>query len=64
MAMLVIVLLAAILTYSGISLVVVAFAVYPFARHLFRDSNIPKRLIPGTIAAFFIIAVYLLTGIV
>ncbi|MFJ5717906.1 GntP family permease [Neobacillus sp. NPDC093127] len=49
-AMLVIVLLAAILTYSGISLVVVAFAVYPFARHLFRDSNIPKRLIPGTIA--------------
>ena len=49
-AMLVIVLLAAILTYSGVSLVVVAFAVYPFARHLFRDSNIPKRLIPGTIA--------------
>ncbi|WP_338471191.1 GntP family permease [Niallia sp. XMNu-256] len=49
-AMLVIVLLASILTYSGVSLVVVAFAVYPFARHLFRDSNIPKRLIPGTIA--------------
>lgn len=49
-AMLVIVLLAAILTYSGISLVVVAFAVYPFARHLFRESNIPKRLIPGTMA--------------
>ncbi|OAH59645.1 transporter [Domibacillus aminovorans] len=49
-AMLTIVLLAAILTYSGISLVVVAFAVYPFARHLFRQSNIPKRLIPGTIA--------------
>jgi H+/gluconate symporter-like permease len=49
-AMLVIVLLCAILTYSGISLVVVAFAVYPFAAHLFRQSNIPKRLIPGTIA--------------
>ncbi|MFS0779750.1 GntP family permease [Neobacillus sp. 3P2-tot-E-2] len=48
--MLAIVLLAAILTYSGISLVVVAFAVYPFAAHLFRESNIPKRLIPGTIA--------------
>ncbi|NHC39778.1 GntP family permease [Bacillus sp. MM2020_1] len=48
--MLAIVLLAAILTYSGISLVVVAFAVYPFAAHLFRQSNIPKRLIPGTIA--------------
>jgi len=49
-AMLVIVLLCAILTYSGISLVVVAFAVYPFAANLFRQSNIPKRLIPGTIA--------------
>ena len=49
-AMLVIVLLCAILTYSGISLVVVAFAVYPFAAHLFRQSDIPKRLIPGTIA--------------
>ena len=48
--MLAIVLLAAILTYSGVSLVVVAFAVYPFAAHLFRQSNIPKRLIPGTIA--------------
>ncbi|WP_423801235.1 GntP family permease [Neobacillus sp. SAB-20_R2A] len=49
-AMLVIVLLCAILTYSGVSLVVVAFAVYPFAANLFRQSNIPKRLIPGTIA--------------
>ncbi len=49
-AMLAIVLLCAILTYSGISLVVVAFAVYPFAANLFRESNIPKRLIPGTIA--------------
>ncbi|PGK52191.1 transporter [Priestia megaterium] len=49
-AMLAIVLLCAILTYSGVSLVVVAFAVYPFAAHLFRQSDIPKRLIPGTIA--------------
>ena len=49
-AMLVIVLLCAILTYSGVSLVVVSFAVYPFAANLFRQSNIPKRLIPGTVA--------------
>ncbi|MEK4538147.1 GntP family permease [Peribacillus sp. FSL K6-1552] len=49
-SMLAIVLLCAILTYSGVSLVVVAFAVYPFAANLFRESNIPKRLIPGTIA--------------
>jgi H+/gluconate symporter-like permease len=26
------------------------FAVYPFAANLFRDANIPKRLIPATIA--------------
>jgi H+/gluconate symporter-like permease len=31
-------------------LFVVAFAVYPFAANLFREANIPKRLIPGTIA--------------
>jgi H+/gluconate symporter-like permease len=29
---------------------VVAFAVYPFAAELFRQSGIPKRLIPATIA--------------
>ncbi|MBO7942260.1 GntP family permease, partial [Streptomyces sp. S9] len=29
---------------------VVVFAVYPFAAELFRQSDIPKRLIPGTIA--------------
>ncbi|WP_409294757.1 GntP family permease [Peribacillus sp. SCS-26] len=49
-AMLAIVLLGAILTYSGVSLFVVVFAVYPFAANLFREANIPKRLIPGTIA--------------
>lgn len=49
-AILAIVLLGAILTYSGVSLFVVVFAVYPFAAHLFREANIPKRLIPGTIA--------------
>ena len=43
-------LLGAILTYSGVSLFVVVFAVYPFANQLFRQANIPKRLIPGTIA--------------
>ena len=32
------------------SLFVVAFAVYPFAAELFRQSNIPKRLIPATVA--------------
>lgn len=46
----VIVLVCALLTYGGVSLFVVAFAVYPFAAELFRQSQIPKRLIPATVA--------------
>lgn len=49
-AMLAIVMVCAVLTYGGVSLFVVVFAVYPFAAEMFRQSNIPKRLIPGTIA--------------
>jgi H+/gluconate symporter-like permease len=45
-----IVLVCAVLTYGGVSLFVVVFAVYPFAAELFRANNIPKRLIPGAIA--------------
>jgi len=45
-----IVLACAVLTYGGVSLFVVAFAVYPFAKALFRRSELPERLIPGTIA--------------
>ena len=49
-AMLSIVTVCALLTYGGVSLFVVVFAVYPFAAELFRQADIPKRLIPGTIA--------------
>ena len=49
-AMLSIVVVCAILTYGGVSLFVVVFAVYPFAAEMFRQSDIPKRLIPCTIA--------------
>jgi H+/gluconate symporter-like permease len=49
-AMLAIVTVCALLTYGGVSLFVVVFAVYPFAAELFRQNGIPKRLIPGTIA--------------
>ena len=49
-AMLAIVLVCSILTYGGVSLFVVVFAVYPFAAEMFRQGSIPKRLIPGTIA--------------
>jgi H+/gluconate symporter-like permease len=49
-AMLSIVLVCAVLTYGGVSLFVVVFAVYPFAAEMFRQAEIPKRLIPGTVA--------------
>ena len=49
-AMLVIVLACALLTYGGVSLFVVVFAVYPFAAEMFRQGGIPKRLIPATVA--------------
>ena len=45
-----IVLVCNLLTYGGVSLFVVVFAVYPFAAEAFRQGDIPKRLIPGTIA--------------
>jgi H+/gluconate symporter-like permease len=40
----------ALMTYGGISLFVVAFAMYPLARELFGVADIPRRLIPATIA--------------
>ena len=49
-AMLSIVLVSSLLTYGGVSLFVVVFAVYPFAAEMFRQSDIPKRLIPATLA--------------
>jgi len=49
-AMLAIVLGCAVLTYGGISLFVVVFAVYPLALALFREANITRKLIPGAIA--------------
>lgn len=45
-----IVVVGALLTYGGVSLFVVVFAVYPFAAEIFRTADIPKRLIPATIA--------------
>jgi len=48
-AMLSIVLSCAILTYGGVSLFVVGFAVFPIAAALFKELGIPKRLIPAAI---------------
>ncbi|HSK40669.1 MAG TPA: GntP family permease [Arenibaculum sp.] len=49
-AVLAVVLACGILTYGGVSLFVVAFAVYPIAVAMFREASVPKRLIPGAIA--------------
>ena len=45
-----VVLACAILTYGGVSLFVVAFAVYPVASALFKQAAVPHRLIPAAIS--------------
>jgi H+/gluconate symporter-like permease len=49
-AVLAMVLACAVLTYGGVSLFVVAFTVVPVADALFRQAEIPHRLIPATVA--------------
>jgi H+/gluconate symporter-like permease len=49
-ALLALVLTCAVLTYGGVSLFVVVFTVYPLAVALFRQANLPQRLIPASIA--------------
>lgn len=48
-AILAVVIGCAVLTYGGISLFVVVFAIYPLAIALFREANISRKLIPGAI---------------
>lgn len=40
---------AAVLTYGGVSLFVVVFAIYPLAIALFRSADVSRNLIPATI---------------
>lgn len=49
-ALLATVISCAVLTYGGVSLFVVAFAVFPIAASLFRQADIPKKFIPPAIA--------------
>lgn len=49
-AIMAVVLACAVLTYGGVSLFVVAFAVFPVADALFRQAAVPHRLIPPAIA--------------
>ncbi|KEH88925.1 transporter [Clostridium novyi A str. BKT29909] len=48
-AILAVVLSVGVLTYGGVSVFVVAFAVYPIAAQLFKEADIPKKLIPASI---------------
>lgn len=45
-----VVLACAVITYGGVSLFVAAFAIYPIGAALFRESDLPKRLLPPAIA--------------
>lgn len=49
-ALLAVIVACAVLTYGGVSLFVVAFAVHPLAVNLFRRANLPRRFIPGALA--------------
>lgn len=49
-AMWAVIITCSLLTYGGVSAWVVVFTSYPLGRALFREANIPKRLLPGAIA--------------
>ena len=49
-AVLAVIISTGIMVYGGISLFVVVFAIYPIAVTLFREADLPRRLIPGCIA--------------
>ena len=49
-AIIAIVVICGILTYGGVSLFVVVFVVYPMALALFREANLPRKMIPGAIS--------------
>lgn len=49
-AVLAVVLACGVLTYGGVSLFVVAFAVYPMAVSLFKEADLPRRFIPAALA--------------
>ncbi|WP_228727196.1 GntP family permease [Novosphingobium aureum] len=48
-AVLAVVAACALLTYGGVSVFIVGFAVYPLAVHLFSEANLPRRFIPAAL---------------
>ena len=49
-AIVAVVLTCTFLTYGGVSLFVVAFTIFPIAQSLFAQGQVPRRLIPASIA--------------
>lgn len=49
-AILAVVVACLVLTYGGISLFVVVFTMYPLGMAIFKEANVPKRFIAGSIA--------------
>ncbi len=48
-AILAVVIISALVTYGGVSLMVAFFVIAPMAQQLFREANIPRRLMPAAI---------------
>ena len=49
-AIIAVVVICGVLTYGGVSLFVVVFVMYPMGLALFREANLPRRMLPGSIA--------------
>jgi H+/gluconate symporter-like permease len=48
-ALLIVILTSVLLSYGGVSVFVIVFSIYPIALFLFKEADIPKRLIPGAV---------------
>jgi len=48
-ALLIVILTSALLSYGGVSVFVIVFSIYPIALFLFKEADVPKRLIPGAV---------------
>lgn len=49
-AIIAVVVICCVLTYGGVSLFVVVFVMYPMGLALFREANLPRKMLPGSIA--------------
>ena len=49
-AIIAVVVICGVLTFGGVSLFVVVFVMYPMGLALFREANLPRKMLPGSIA--------------